>query len=154
MTAVRALAREGGVPAFYRGLGASLVGICPYMALELACYDLLPREMPSFSRGFTSAFIATVSCYPLDTIRRRIQLVSSRALPATVAIASILTEDGVAGMYRGFLPNAIKNLPNKGVKLTVFDSAKKAVNAAESALEEERVAQGLPATAVVLAAKV
>jgi hypothetical protein len=39
------------------------------MGLELACYDLLPPEMPSFARGFMSALIATVSCYPLDTIR-------------------------------------------------------------------------------------
>lgn len=144
--AIRALAREGGIPAFYRGLGASMVGIAPYMALELACYDLLPTEMPSFARGFTSALIATVSCYPLDTVRRRIQLVSSRALPASAAIAAILTEDGIGGMYRGFLPNAIKNLPNKGVKLTVFDTAKKALVAAEEAMGEERVAAGLPRT--------
>lgn len=147
--AVRALAREGGVPAFYRGLGASMFGIAPYMALELACYDLLPEKIPSFARGFTSALIATVSCYPLDTIRRRIQLVSAHALPASQAIAQILKVDGIGGMYRGFLPNAIKNLPNKGVKLTVFDTAKKAFITAEEALAEERAAAGVPALAKV-----
>lgn len=145
--AVRALAREGGLPAFYRGLGASMFGIAPYMALELSCYDLLPKEMPSFARGFSSALIATVSCYPLDTIRRRIQLVSATALPAREAIRSILLNDGIKGMYRGFLPNAIKNLPNKGVKLTVFDKAKKAYAAGQEALDEERCAVGLPALA-------
>jgi solute carrier family 25 phosphate transporter 23/24/25/41 len=147
--AVRALAREGGLPAFYRGLGASMFGIAPYMALELSCYDLLPKEMPSFARGFSSAFIATVSCYPLDTIRRRIQLVSATALPAGEAIRTILLNDGIKGMYRGFLPNAIKNLPNKGVKLTVFDKAKKAYAAGQEALDEERCAVGLPALAKV-----
>ena len=148
--AVRALAREGGIPAFYRGLGASMVGIAPYMALELACYDLLPKDkMPSFARGFSSALIATVTCYPLDTVRRRIQLVSATALPAREAIRTILLNDGIKGMYRGFLPNAIKNLPNKGVKLTVFDSAKKAYTAGQEALDEERCAVGLPALAKV-----
>jgi len=49
-------------------------GIGPYMALELTSYDLLPQELPSFARGFAAAFIATVTCYPLDTIRRHIQL--------------------------------------------------------------------------------
>lgn len=44
------------------------------MALELTSYDLLPQSLPSFARGFAAAFIATVSCYPLDTIRRHIQL--------------------------------------------------------------------------------
>ncbi|KAH7617718.1 putative envelope ADP,ATP carrier protein, chloroplastic [Nannochloris sp. 'desiccata'] len=128
-------------------LGASMFGIAPYMALELSCYDLLPKEMPSFARGFSSALIATVSCYPLDTIRRRIQLVSATALPAREAIRSILLNDGIKGMYRGFLPNAIKNLPNKGVKLTVFDKAKKAYAAGQEALDEERCAVGLPALA-------
>jgi solute carrier family 25 phosphate transporter 23/24/25/41 len=67
--AVRILFLEGRGAAFYRGLGPSLLGIAPYMALELASYDLLPKEMPSFARGFTAAFIATVTCYPLDTVR-------------------------------------------------------------------------------------
>ncbi|KAL4513533.1 hypothetical protein Ndes2526A_g07490 [Nannochloris sp. 'desiccata'] len=94
-----------------------------------------------------SPCISSRSCYPLDTIRRRIQLVSATALPAREAIRSILLNDGIKGMYRGFLPNAIKNLPNKGVKLTVFDKAKKAYAAGQEALDEERCAVGLPALA-------
>lgn len=49
-------------------------GIGPYMGLEMASFDLLPQSLPSFARGFCAALIATVSCYPLDTIRRHIQL--------------------------------------------------------------------------------
>ena len=49
-------------------------GIGPYMGLEMASFDLLPETLPSFARGFAAALIATVSCYPLDTIRRHIQL--------------------------------------------------------------------------------
>lgn len=137
LSTIRVLSRQGGIPAFYRGLGASMAGIAPYMALELACYDLLPQEMPSFARGFTSALIATVSCYPLDTIRRRIQLEASKAIPWEAAAAAILAEEGLGGMYRGFIPNAIKNLPNKGVKLTVFDKAKKALLVGQEAYDEE-----------------
>lgn len=47
------------------------------MGLEMASFDLLPQSLPSFARGFTAALIATVSCYPLDTIRRHIQLQAS-----------------------------------------------------------------------------
>ena len=67
--AVAILAKEGGLPAFYRGLGASMAGIAPYMALELSTYDILPQNMPSFARGFTAALIATVSCYPVGCRR-------------------------------------------------------------------------------------
>ena len=84
------------------------------MALELTSYDLLPPQFPSFARGFAAALIATVSCYPLDTVRRHIQLQAGRSVAWHVAAGTILREDGVGGLYRGFLPNALKNLPNKG----------------------------------------
>lgn len=138
--AVAILAKEGGIPAFYRGLWASMAGIAPYMALELACYDILPKEIPSFARGFASALIATTTCYPLDTIRRSIQLESSKAIPWALAASQILREEGIGGMYRGFIPNAVKNLPNKGVKLSVFDNAKTMYAKGQIALEEEQAA--------------
>jgi solute carrier family 25 phosphate transporter 23/24/25/41 len=114
------------------------------MALELSSYDLLPQTLPSFARGFAAALIATLTCYPLDTVRRRIQLQAGRSVAWHVAAGGILREDGVGGLYRGFLPNALKNLPNKGVKLSVFDAAKKALTAAEAAYDEECVAVGVP----------
>ncbi|MEO2191368.1 MAG: MC/SLC25 family protein [bacterium] len=134
--AIGILAKEGGLPAFYRGLGASMAGIAPYMALELSTYDILPQNIPSFARGFTAALIATVSCYPLDTVRRRIQLEAARSIPWGVAAGAIVREEGVGGLYRGFLPNAVKNLPNKGIKLTVFSEAKAAYARGQDALQE------------------
>ncbi|KAL6772127.1 hypothetical protein ACKKBG_A29035 [Auxenochlorella protothecoides x Auxenochlorella symbiontica] len=138
--AVAVLAREGSGAAFYRGLGASMMGIAPYMALELSSYDLLPPALPSFARGFLAALIATVSCYPLDTVRRHIQLSAGKSIAWHVAAGGIVRSDGVVGLYRGFIPNSLKNLPNKGVKLSVFDAAKKALVAGELAYEEEKAA--------------
>lgn len=46
--------------------------------------------------------------------RRQIQLNSEHGLPVAKVVKSIVDEEGVRGLYRGFLPNAIKNLPNKG----------------------------------------
>jgi hypothetical protein len=44
-------------------------GIAPYMALELAVFDLMPTDVAPFARGFSSALLATMLCYPLDTVR-------------------------------------------------------------------------------------
>lgn len=182
-TAMKLLASEGGgARAFYRGLGASIVGIAPYMAIELSTFDLLggaagaagasPAALPPFARGLLAAGLATTLCYPLDTARRRVQLgVSSSAAAAAAAAASasasaaasassspaqsavsaavregklvatalaLAREEGVSSLYRGFLPSCLKNLPNKGVKLSVFDGAKRALAASEAALAEER----------------
>ena len=48
---------------------SAAAGIAPYMALELGVFDLMPRDLPPFVRGFSSAFMATTLCYPLDTVR-------------------------------------------------------------------------------------
>lgn len=49
--------------------GCLLTGIAPYMALELAVFDLMPKDVAPFVRGFSSALLATTLCYPLDTVR-------------------------------------------------------------------------------------
>ena len=46
-----------------------VAGIAPYMALELALFDLMPKDVAPFVRGFSSALFATTLCYPLDTVR-------------------------------------------------------------------------------------
>ena len=46
--------------------------------------------------------------------RRHIQLGSGRRIPLDAVVRQIIDRGGIAGFYRGFLPNAIKNLPNKG----------------------------------------
>ena len=48
---------------------STAAGIAPYMALELASYDLMPSDVPAFAKGFTAALFATSICYPLDTVR-------------------------------------------------------------------------------------
>jgi solute carrier family 25 phosphate transporter 23/24/25/41 len=112
--AVMALFREAGPSAFFRGLGPAMIGIAPYMAIELATYDSLPQQVPSFVRGFGAALLATCCCYPLDTVRRQIQICSTQNISMFATIRKVYHSDGVAGFYRGFLPNALKNLPNKG----------------------------------------
>lgn len=41
----------------------------------------------------------------------------------------------VQSLYRGFIPNALKNLPNKGIRLSVFDTSKKLLASSETAYE-------------------
>ncbi|EIE27780.1 mitochondrial carrier, partial [Coccomyxa subellipsoidea C-169] len=135
--AAAALMREGSHRAFFRGLGASMLGIAPYMALELAVFDLMPTDVAPFVRGFSSALLATTLCYPLDTVRRQIQLQSTGGAGPLHMAEKILHREGLAGFYRGFLPNALKNLPNKGVRLAVFDGAKKLLIRADEAYKEE-----------------
>eukprot|EP00850_Spirogloea_muscicola_P003174 SM000012S25436 [mRNA] locus=s12:1141505:1144780:+ [translate_table: standard] len=130
---VTGMLRDEGLSSFYKGLGPSLLGIAPYVALNFVVFDLIKKSLPedfrkkpqaSFFTALCSATFATVMCYPLDTVRRQMQMRGSPYKTVFDAIPGIVARDGVPGLYRGFLANALKNLPNSSIRLTTYDAAK------------------------------
>ncbi|GAU47793.1 hypothetical protein TSUD_263240, partial [Trifolium subterraneum] len=115
------MVKEEGFASFYYGLGPSLIGIAPYIAVNFCVFDLLKKSLPekyqkrtetSLVTAVLSASLATLTCYPLDTVRRQMQLKGTPYKTVLDAISGIVAQDGVVGLYRGFVPNALKNLPN------------------------------------------
>ncbi|KAK6245057.1 hypothetical protein QUC31_011466 [Theobroma cacao] len=113
--------QEEGFASFYYGLGPSLLGIAPYIAVNFCIFDLVKKALPENYRQKTqaslltavvSAACATLTCYPLDTVRRQMQMRGTPYKSVLEAIPGIVECDGVIGLYRGFVPNALKNLPN------------------------------------------
>ena len=141
----KAIIKEEGAKAFFKGLPATCLSISPYSALNFCMFDLIKKAIPGEETAqtvATASFIATMlasgTCYPLDTIRRQMQLKSSSYANVFDAGKAILARDGVGGMFRGFVPNVIKNAPNKSVQLTTFDMFKRKSKESEKALEEEK----------------
>eukprot|EP00252_Welwitschia_mirabilis_P001518 TRINITY_DN11382_c0_g1_i1.p1 TRINITY_DN11382_c0_g1~~TRINITY_DN11382_c0_g1_i1.p1 ORF type:complete len:402 (-),score=80.46 TRINITY_DN11382_c0_g1_i1:403-1608(-) len=139
--------REEGIASFYKGLGPSLLGIAPYIAVNFCMFDLVKKSLPekyrnkpeaSFATAIISSSFATITCYPLDTVRRQMQMKGSPYNTVLDAIPGIIARDGVVGLYRGFLANALKNLPNSSIRLTTFDSAKALIQASQNELEKIR----------------
>ncbi|KAG8374409.1 hypothetical protein BUALT_Bualt11G0128800 [Buddleja alternifolia] len=132
--------REEGVASFYNGLGPSLIGIAPYIAVNFCVFDLVKKALPekyqkrtetSMVTALVSATVATLMCYPLDTVRRQMQMRGSPYMTVLDAFPGIVARDGLVGLYRGFVPNALKTLPNSSIRLTTFDSVKRLIAAAE-----------------------
>lgn len=141
----KAIIKEEGAKAYFKGLPATCLSISPYSALNFCMFDLIKKAIPGEETAqtvATASFIATMlasgTCYPLDTIRRQMQLKSSSYANVFDAGKAILARDGVGGMFRGFVPNVIKNAPNKSVQLTTFDVFKRKIKESEKALEEEK----------------
>nr|GEU68848.1 probable envelope ADP,ATP carrier protein, chloroplastic [Tanacetum cinerariifolium] len=143
--------KEEGLGSFYKGLVPSLISIAPYVAVNFCIFDLVKKSLPekfrnkteaSFITAFVAATIATVTCYPLDTIRRQMQMRGTPYNTVLDAFSGIIARDGVAGLYRGFVPNALKTLPNSSIRLTTFDAMKRLIAASEKEfqriLEENR----------------
>lgn len=59
--------------------------------------------------------------------RRQIQLQSTASLGALPMAQKIMQREGIAGFYRGFLPNALKNLPNKGMLSAILHCSYRSV---------------------------
>ncbi|KAK9054924.1 hypothetical protein SSX86_026003 [Deinandra increscens subsp. villosa] len=148
---VVSMLKEEGLGSFYRGLVPSLVSIAPYVAVNFCVFDLVKKSLPekyrnrteaSLVTAFAAATVATLTCYPLDTIRRQMQMRGTPYKTILDAFSGIIARDGVAGLYRGFVPNALKTLPNSSIRLTTFDAMKRLIAASEKEfqriLEENR----------------
>lgn len=140
--------REEGIASFYNGLGPSLIGIAPYIAVNFCIFDLVKKSLPekyqkrpetSLATALVSATLATLTCYPLDTIRRQMQMRGSPYKSVLDAFPGIVARDGWLGLYRGFLPNALKTLPSSSIRLTTFDTVKSIIAAGET--EYQRIVE-------------
>ncbi|WCJ28067.1 Mitochondrial substrate carrier family protein [Euphorbia peplus] len=151
--------REEGVKSFYYGLGPSLIGIAPYIAVNFCIFDLVKKSLPeryqktaqaSLLTAVASAAVATLTCYPLDTIRRQMQMKGTPYKSVLDAFPGIIEREGIVGLYRGFVPNALKNLPNSSIRLTAFDMVKRLIVTSEKEfqkiVEENRKKEGQSAS--------
>ncbi|KAL5991457.1 hypothetical protein ACLOJK_012366 [Asimina triloba] len=136
--------RDEGLGSFYSGLGPSLIGIAPYIAVNFCIFDLVKKSLPekfqkrpetSLATGVLSATLATLMCYPLDTVRRQMQMRGSPYNTVLDAFPGIVARDGLIGLYRGFLPNALKSLPTSSIRLTTFDTVKGLIEASQKELQ-------------------
>ncbi|KAL6626447.1 hypothetical protein ACP70R_030173 [Stipagrostis hirtigluma subsp. patula] len=137
--------REEGFASFYRGLGPSLIAIAPYIAVNFCVFDLMKKSVPekyknrpetSLATALLSATFATLMCYPLDTVRRQMQMKGTPYNTIFDAIPGVVERDGLIGLYRGFMPNALKNLPNSSIKLTAFDTVKTLISTGQKELDK------------------
>ncbi|XP_011651862.1 probable envelope ADP,ATP carrier protein, chloroplastic isoform X2 [Cucumis sativus] len=140
--------REEGITSYYSGLGPSLFGIAPYIAVNFCIFDLVKKSLPEEARRRTetsvftallSASLATVMCYPLDTVRRQMQMKGTPYKTVFDAFAGIWASDGFIGFYRGLLPNFLKNLPSSSIKLTTYDFVKRLIETSEN--EYQRITE-------------
>eukprot|EP00898_Chlorokybus_atmophyticus_P008389 jgi/Chlat1/8551/Chrsp82S07977 len=144
---------HGGVEgvALWGGLGPSLAGVVPYAGISFGAYDILRESykrstgnttvgvLPTALCGMTSGWLAMTVSFPLEVIRKRLQV---QGLPGRAklyanmgdAFIQITRNEGVFALYRGWVPSTFKLIPAAGVSFLVYE----AVKVAFTKLEEER----------------
>ena len=130
-----------GFFSLYNGFGVSVMGIIPYRGVYFGMYDSLRTKNPYRSerglRGMASKFAiaqfvaitAGYASYPMDTIRRRLQMQSERPpekwkYKGTVdCFRQILKNEGFNAFFKGAGANAIRTV-GSALVLVLYDEIK------------------------------
>ncbi|KAL0254303.1 mitochondrial thiamine pyrophosphate transporter [Diplodia seriata] len=159
LSSVNAIARSEGPSGFFRGLGAAVAQIVPYMGLFFLTYEalkplshrhslLLPGSSADAFAGMAASVAAKTAVFPLDTVRKRLQVqgptraryvhrnipVYDRGVLATVV--AIVRREGVRGLYRGLPVSLLKAAPTSAVTMWTYERVMKVFLALEEMKEE------------------
>jgi solute carrier family 25 (adenine nucleotide translocator) protein 4/5/6/31 len=120
---------SGGVGALYNGIGVSIAGIIPYRGVYFGLFDTLSgynpyqkdengviRATSKFLCAQSSAISAGYASYPMDTIRRRLQMQSEKPKSewvyqgTTDCFRKIIKDEGTAALFKGAGANALRTV--------------------------------------------
>jgi solute carrier family 25 phosphate transporter 23/24/25/41 len=148
--AFRSLWMENGLRAMYKGWIPTVISVSPFIAINFASFDILkqmayPMGTDStktnpfviLSLGGMAGIFAQTICYPLDTIRRRMQMKGRVYSGLSNAFLTIYREEGVKGYYRGIVPNAVKVVPNNAIRFLVYEWLKTFMSVQKSGSSSE-----------------
>jgi solute carrier family 25 (adenine nucleotide translocator) protein 4/5/6/31 len=121
--------KSGGVAALYNGIGVSVVGIIPYRGVYFGLFDTLSGYNPyqkdengllragsKFGCAQVSAISAGYASYPMDTVRRRLQMQSEKPKEDWVykgtadCFAKIMKDEGTSALFKGAGANALRTV--------------------------------------------
>lgn len=145
LASLRDIARNEGYQGFFRGLTAGIGQIVPYMGLFFALYegfkpiaaDLpLPFSSGDAVAGVSASILAKSAVFPLDTVRKRLQIqgptrgryIGGTRMPAYErgvlgTMTAIVQKESARGLYRGLSVSLIKAAPASAVTMWTYERA-------------------------------
>jgi len=125
---IRTIFAEGGARGFYKGYAPTVMSLAPFIAVNFSTFDYLKtnfggdKDSPIriLFLGGVAGLTAQTICYPLDTIRRRMQVKGTHYTSIANAFATIYEKETLRGFYKGMAPNAIKVVPNNGIRFLAY----------------------------------
>lgn len=119
-----------GVRALYRGLAPTLLAVAPFLACQMVvadtgkalCADLEVTPLVMLGVSATAGACAQTIVYPLDVLRRRLQMGAaggSGSRDSTWrALQHVVRREGVRSLFAGILPTYAKVLPAVALAMT------------------------------------
>lgn len=135
----RQIVRRDGMRGLYHGMGPTLAGIIPYMGLNFTIYPLLKKEaaklqggevgiVSGLACGAVSGVVSQSLSFPIDTVRRRMQLQGAYTQPgerlyrhSVHCFTAVIRQEGAVALYRGLAANLLRAAPNVAVQFTAYE---------------------------------
>jgi solute carrier family 25 phosphate transporter 23/24/25/41 len=128
------IAKEGGTAALYRGLVPTLMACAPFLACQMATADALKSYMSTndielttgrmMLVGGTAGIVGQSVVYPLDVLRRRMQVGAASANASVisdstwVALQQVVRKEGFRTLFSGIVPTYLKVFPAVAIAMT------------------------------------
>ncbi|XP_039116107.1 mitochondrial adenine nucleotide transporter ADNT1 [Dioscorea cayenensis subsp. rotundata] len=156
--ALRTVFREEGFRALYKGWLPSVIGVIPYVGLNFAVYeslkDWLVKNNPygivdngelsmvtKLACGAAAGTVGQTVAYPLDVIRRRMQMVGWNHAASVItgqgmskapmeysgmidAFRKTVRHEGFRALYKGLVPNSVKVVPSIAIAFVSYEGIK------------------------------
>jgi len=122
---VKCLLSENGHRSLFKGYGSTICSLTPFIAINFCTYDTLKTcfnaesTVEILSLGAFSALFSQSLCYPLDTIRRRMQ--KGGYQNGYIACKTIIKNEGIRKLYSGIFANAMKIVPNNSIRFIFYE---------------------------------
>ena len=126
---VKTMKGPSGVMGLYNGFGVSVAGIIPYRGVYFGMYDSLADINPYradasnlirlgsiFAIAQITAISAGYASYPMDTVRRRLQMQSEKPQSEWLykgtmdCFAKVMKEEGITALFKGAGANALRTV--------------------------------------------
>jgi len=141
---------EGGIRALYKGIGPTLLAIGPQTGFQFGFYALFSQLLDKLVTTHDSKFdgrvmtvVGSLSCgglagvcakllvYPLDTVKKRLQISgwtgrqglgdTYRYQGAVNCLGTILKIEGVRGLFKGLSPALLKSAASSSVHFWLYE---------------------------------
>jgi len=127
----RAMYREGGTPAFFKGLTLNIAGAVPFEGVLFMLYQAINSWWPKKDRGIRvhltagliAASVAQTLAHPLHVLKERVKKypVGSSKMNVFTFATQIIRQDGFLGLYRGTLANLVKSAPYLAIQFAFYE---------------------------------
>lgn len=134
---VSVIAKEEGIAAFWKGIGAAWMREASYTSLRLGLYGPIKKAMHikndshffwKFTAGSLAGALGSIVGNPFDVLKTRMMASEGKEPPAIGKAASdLMKQQGIGGFYRGIEANVMRAMVLNGTKMACYDQIKGAI---------------------------